>query len=96
MIGLLACLQLGRPVPVLIPRECNAVLAYLADDQVRKEAAINKTSPYIFANSCFGVVRGYDALKSACDECSADLIYPQRITTTSLRKYCATITQVRN
>ena len=67
-------LQLGRPAPVLIPRECNGMLAYLANDKIRREATINSTSPYIFTNTRLGAVRGYDALKSACDDCSANLM----------------------
>jgi len=39
-----------------------------------------------------GVIRAYDALAKACKE--ACLQAPERITSTNLRKYMATITQV--
>ena len=50
------------------------MLAYLANDKIRREATINSTSPYIFTNTRLGAVQGYDALKSACDDCSANLM----------------------
>lgn len=40
-----------------------------------------------------GVVRAYDSLSTLASE--ADLQKPEKITSTNLRKYCATVTQVQ-
>ncbi|XP_021353744.1 uncharacterized protein LOC110450516 [Mizuhopecten yessoensis] len=84
----------GRGVPVILPRETKAAMAYLTSIEVRKSAGIDIHNPYVFASQGdgHGVVRAYDALSKACK--AADLKAPERITSTNLRKYMATITQV--
>lgn len=49
---------------------------------------------FIFAPQGMQYVRAYDSLKSVCDEVA--LKAPARITSVSMRKYMATLTQVRN
>ena len=44
--------------------------------------------------AAFGVIRGYNALNELTRE--AGLEYPERVTSTNLRKYFATLTQVIN
>ena len=46
---------------------------------------------YISAN---GVIRAYDALLEVSVDCSGELMFPTRLTSTGLRKYCSTVLQV--
>ncbi|XP_038063286.1 uncharacterized protein LOC119733978 [Patiria miniata] len=85
----------GRGVPVLVPAECSAVLKFLTDAEVRRDVGIHPENKYVFAASRgFGVVRGYECLSKVCQR--ASLSHPGRITSVTLRKYMATISQVVN
>ncbi|XP_062566938.1 uncharacterized protein LOC134229248 isoform X2 [Saccostrea cucullata] len=84
----------GRPVPVLIPPDCRKALAFLANTAQRKKAKIAEGNLYLFPNSVNGYVRAYDSLKTMCNEVC--LLAPHRITSVSMRKYMATLTQMLN
>ncbi|KAH3754703.1 hypothetical protein DPMN_189384 [Dreissena polymorpha] len=82
----------GRRVPVLIPKEVQPGLAYLTDTGVRTAAGIGESNPYLFASKKESIVWAYDSLNKAGEE--ASLKAPELITSTNLRKYMATMTQV--
>ena len=52
---------------------------------------VNSLSLYLKGG--LGVVRGYDSVARACQ--AADLKKPEKITSVTLRKYMATVTQVQ-
>ncbi|XP_069120721.1 uncharacterized protein [Argopecten irradians] len=84
----------GRPVPVLIPDDARHSLMCLADRSIRKEAGVADTNPYLFPNTANSYARAYDSLKSVCSE--LHLQAPHQITSVSMRKYTATLTQMLN
>ncbi|XP_014676676.1 PREDICTED: uncharacterized protein LOC106816566, partial [Priapulus caudatus] len=84
----------SRGVPVLIPEDLQAPLMYLAKSSVRESAEILSSNKLLFPNSARGCARAYDSLRTICAE--LNLKAPERITSVSMRKYCATLTQVLN
>ncbi|XP_033729942.1 uncharacterized protein LOC117319213 [Pecten maximus] len=84
----------GRPVPVIIPSDAKLPLDFIATKERRNEAGINPDNPYLFPNSAFSYARGYSSLKTVCSECS--LAAPERITSVTMRKYTATLSQMMN
>ncbi|XP_052085092.1 uncharacterized protein LOC127722235 [Mytilus californianus] len=81
-----------RPVPVLVPEDVKPALNYIADLNNRRKAKIKDSKKYLFATKGAGAVRSYDSIKKICSELS--LTSPERITSTALRKYTATLAQV--
>ncbi|XP_052097335.1 uncharacterized protein LOC127732312 [Mytilus californianus] len=81
-----------RPVPVLVPEDVKPALNYIADLNNRRKAKIKDSNKYLFATKGAGAVRSYDSIKKICSELS--LTSPERITSTALRKYTATLAQV--
>ncbi|XP_069109552.1 uncharacterized protein [Argopecten irradians] len=79
----------GRGVPVIIPKDCRSGLHFLCNQQIRRAAGIAESNEYIFAYKD-GVVRAYDSLAKACRRADLD----KCLTSTNLRKYMATMTQV--
>ncbi|XP_071169348.1 uncharacterized protein [Mytilus edulis] len=84
----------GRPVPVIIPPDCRRALSFLANNEQRKLAKIVQGNPYLFPNSVNYYARAYDSVKKICNE--LQLVSPHRITSVSMRKYMATLTQMLN
>ncbi|XP_038063141.1 uncharacterized protein LOC119733845 [Patiria miniata] len=84
--------RVGHRVPVVIPKDCQRALAYLANSEMRKKAGVRQTNKYLFPNAGDSVLRAYDSLKKVCQEC--DLQIPGRNTSVNLRKYMATLAQV--
>ncbi|VDI46116.1 Hypothetical predicted protein [Mytilus galloprovincialis] len=88
----------NRPVPVLIPADLKGPLDFLASSSVRKQAGIPEANCYLFPvvskKSGLNPARSYESLKKTCTECS--LAAPNRITSVSMRKYTATLTQMLN
>ncbi|XP_060584452.1 uncharacterized protein LOC132740548 isoform X2 [Ruditapes philippinarum] len=82
----------GRGVPVILPSETAKGLAYLTDSRVRISAGVHASNHYIFASQGDSIVWAYDALRKAAE--AALLKNPAAITSTNLRKYMATVTQV--
>ncbi|XP_055958464.1 formin-2-like isoform X1 [Patella vulgata] len=82
----------GRGVPVILPAITKAPLSYLTDSSVRSACGISSKNVYVFAGKGEGVIRAYNSVLKACSR--APLKSPQLITSTNLRKYMATVTQV--
>ncbi|XP_033758095.1 uncharacterized protein LOC117340444 [Pecten maximus] len=83
-----------RPVPVIIPADARKPLEFISDKGVRNEAGVDPNNQYLFPNSLKSYARVYSSLKKICEEC--ELASPSRITSVSMRKYTATLTQVMN
>lgn len=85
-------------VPVLIPADLKEPLDFLASSTVRKQSGIPEANRYLFPvvsqKSGLNPARSYESLKKICTECS--LAAPNRITSVSMRKYTATLTQMLN
>ena len=79
----------GRGVPLLITEEVSAAIDLLAQT---REAAGLPDSQYVFTAACGSPLRGCDALKKHVESCGARA--PENITSTSLRKHIATVSQV--
>nr|XP_054759056.1 uncharacterized protein LOC129265092 [Lytechinus pictus] len=83
----------GRKVPVLIPQDCKATMDKLVAH--RHEGGITKDNVYFFARpGCQTSLRASDSLQALAEE--ADLMKPQLIRTTKMRKYCGTVSQILN
>ncbi|ESO97052.1 hypothetical protein LOTGIDRAFT_174659 [Lottia gigantea] len=81
-----------KPVPVIIPNDCKKPLAYIADNDVRQKVGVFNDNKYLFPNSVNGATRSYESLKTVCSE--LNLEHPENITSVSMRKYTATLSQV--
>jgi len=79
----------NRRVPMLITPEVVKAMDELV--QKREECGI-RNNPYFFANSSTGHVDNWQVLKNVCT--AAGLSKPHLVTSTNLRKYIATVTQV--
>ncbi len=77
---------------VLLPPDAKGAIDLLIS--MRKDVGIPSNNPYIFArmNSCSPLTGNTD-LREIVDECPG-LENPERISSTSLRKYIATVSQV--
>ncbi|XP_052229409.1 uncharacterized protein LOC127843707 isoform X6 [Dreissena polymorpha] len=82
----------GAAVPVIVPQDANKPLEFITNAEVREAAGVQRCNKYLFANRGTQYVRAYDSLKSVCDEVT--LKAPARITSVSMRKYMATLTQL--
>ena len=84
----------GRQVPVLISQlELSAINALL---ECRGTVGVWKDNVFVFAaptRSSKNYLRGNDAMCKVLD-CVSELQYPDRVRSTELRKYCATVTQI--
>ena len=81
----------SRRVPLLITIEAKAAMDALV--RLRDKVGIPSGNPYFFASdSVAGHIDGGHVLKSIAIAAGTEL--PQRISSTNLRKYCATVTQV--
>ena len=81
-----------RGVPIIVPKDTQPLLAYIADVKVRDDIGINSSNPYMFANRKVGYRRSYDSMKDY--SVSAGLKAQDRITSVSLRKFSATLAQI--
>ena len=81
----------NRRVPIILTPEVKQAMNVLV--KYRGSAGIPANNPYFFpADSSRGHLTGGKVLKSVA--ISAEVQHPERITSTNLRKYCATVTQV--
>ena len=79
---------------VLLPSECKAAMKVLLD--TRDRSCAPPTNKFIFARQCADTpISGIMAMKTLVQECPL-LEHPERITSTKLRKYIATVSQVIN
>ena len=83
----------GRTVPIILTPDTKHSIELLI--KTRKDVGIPDENPYVFAlvnkksNNC---VRGWDCLKRISENLS--LQRPEALTSTKLRKYIATVSQV--
>lgn len=56
-------------VPIIIPRNCEAIMSKLVDPKFRAAAGVNPKNPFIFAykSDSTDPVTGYNDLKAVCD-----------------------------
>ena len=75
----------GRHAPCLVPRDCRKGLLIL--NRTREEVGVPNTNPYIFALP--GKDQSYQNAWQALNKFvkSADLEFPEFVTSTKLRKY---------
>lgn len=77
-------------VPILLTEPMKLAVDRLL--QTREEVGISATNSYVFANSSDRFLRGHDCIKENCLESGVE--NPERITSTNLRKYVATVIQL--
>ena len=85
----------GRKVPIILTPEVNNSITLL--NRTRKAVGIPDENPYIFARptrQSMKNLRAWDCLKRFATECDPPLSNPSAITSTKMRKYIATISQV--
>ena len=83
----------NRKVPVLLTPDVKAAIIIL--NRTREEGNVNRENPYVFAvndGSSTKFLRGNDVIRQACKK--VDLQNPDVITSTNLRKYVATVSQL--
>lgn len=81
-------------MPVLFNAEEEKAFDVLI--KCREDVGITKENVYVFAAPCRNSknhLRGNDCIRKIVDEVK-DLQYPERIRSTELRKFCATVSQI--
>jgi len=81
----------NRRVLMLITPEITRAMDELVK---RREECDVRDNPYFFSNSSTGHVDNWQVLKNVCT--AAGLTKPHLVTSTNLRKYIATVTQVNS
>jgi hypothetical protein len=83
----------GRNVSVIITEDVKGVLYQLI--AAREACGIDRENAYLFPRTNgLGHIEGHICLRS--HSISANLEYPERICSTNMRKYIATVVQVKN
>lgn len=85
----------GRKVPVILTGEMISSIDLLI--KTRKAVGIPDGNPYVFARpnrQSLEYMRSWDCLRKFSAQCEPPLSNPANITSTKLRKYIATISQV--
>lgn len=85
----------GRKVPMLLTPQMKKSIDLLIEK--RKEVGIPDDNPYIFARASkqsLSHLRGWECLKKCVSECDPPLLDPSLVTSTKLRKFVATVSQV--
>ena len=85
----------GRKVPVILTPEVKESIDLL--NKARKAVGIPRENPFILARpsrQSLEHMRAWDCLRKFATECEPPLSNPTNITSTKLRKYIATISQV--
>ena len=83
----------NRKVPVLLTPDVKAAILVL--NSTREDGNVNNENPYVFAvndGSSRQFLRGNDVIRQACK--MVNLQNPDVITSTNLRKYVATVSQL--
>jgi len=80
----------GRFVPVLLSNNMNLAVDTLMTN--RSKVGICPQNPYVFANREEKYIRGHDCLRNMSHPAGCQ--FPERINSTSLRKYVATVIQL--
>ena len=85
----------GRKVPILLTKEVNRAIDVLLE--TRSEVGINPENPYLFAvtgNQSLGHLRPWECLRKVAMCEGLHLEKPEAVTSTKLRKYVATVSQI--
>ena len=85
----------GRKVAIILTQDMKESIDLL--NQTRAQVGIPHANKYVFARptkQSLGHIRACDSLKRFAKECEPPLSNPQYVTSTKLRKYIATISQV--
>ena len=81
----------NKRVPILLLPDIVRAIEVL--NETRNECGISSTNPYVFANGADGHISSWKALNTTA--CKADCTQPNLVTSTRLRKYVATVSQVQ-
>ncbi|XP_060574196.1 uncharacterized protein LOC132731915 [Ruditapes philippinarum] len=81
-----------KRVPILLSQTMVEAIQALVDK--RAEGGVRSCNPYVFAQGDSNFKRGSDCIRRTVQAC--ELEFPERITSTKLRKYLATVSQVFN
>lgn len=85
----------GRKVPVIFTPELRQCVSLLIS--TRNAVGIPESNPYVFARpgkQSTKPIRAWDCLRKYATQCEPQLTSPSNITSTKLRKYIATVSQV--
>ena len=85
----------GKKVPVILTAEMTRSIDLLI--KTREAVAIPEKNPFVFARpnrQSLQCMRAWDCLRNISMQCQPPLLNPANITSTKLRKYIATISQV--
>ncbi|KAF5305359.1 hypothetical protein FQR65_LT18709 [Abscondita terminalis] len=84
----------GKKVPIILTPQTKESVDLLIE--LREQCGISRENPYIFARSKNALthLRGHDCLNKMCIQ--ADVECPNKINSTKLRKYMATVCQLFN
>ena len=84
-----------RKVPLLLTKEVKEAIDVLVEK--RAEVDINQENPYLFAatgNGSLGHVRPWECIRKVFTSDELKLEKPEAVTSTRLRKYVATVSQI--
>lgn len=85
----------GRKVPVLLTKEVKSAPSVLIEKQA--EVGVHPTNPYLFpatGGSSLGHLRPWECLRKIATDDALSLTRPDAVTSTKLRKYVATVSQI--
>ena len=85
----------NRKVPVIITPDLKKAIELLTDEQIRKKAHVVDENQYVFPvndGRSLNNLRGNDVLRNVCKK--VELENAQAITSTNMRKYVATVSQL--
>ena len=85
----------GRKVPLLLTEEVKQAMDVLVE--TRSEVGINPENPYLFAtigNGSLGHLRPWECMRKVVTSDELKLKKPEAVTSTRLRKYVATVSQI--
>lgn len=85
----------GRKVPLLLTKEVKEAIDVLV--KKRTEVGINQKNPYLFAataSGSLGHLRPWECMRKVVTSDELKLEKPEAVTSTRLRKYVATVSQI--
>ena len=85
----------GRKVPILLTEEVKQGMDVLVES--RCEVGINSENPYLFAttgNGSLGHLRPWECMRKVVTSDELKLEKPEAVTSTRLRKYVVTVSQI--
>lgn len=85
----------GRKLPILLTKEAKYGIDVLVEK--RAEVGIHRDNPYVFATAGgggLGHLRPWECLRKVAKNEELALLKPEAVTSTKLRKYVATVSQI--